>query len=179
MCGVLFGCGEAQESVDATSTSDVTSGEFAGDETTEDGVASGDAPCVFPLVKLQTGQDDTCAGGNEHHWPVGMDEAACHGWRGIDNSGGTHDNSANAIRCNADGTFEFTQFAGNLDCQGSGVTKVYSPGVCEQDIPPMLYTVAIDLTCCSDPDSPDCLVGMPSVGVSGGEISLDGVVCEE
>jgi hypothetical protein len=148
------------------------------------GLADGDSAegastgCAYPLVRLQTSQDSSCSGGNEHLWPVGMDETDCHGWRGVDSSGGTHDNSANDIRCNGDGTFQFTQFAGNLTCDGSGVTKVYALDECEQDTPPSLYTVALDLTCCSDPDSDECITGIPSVGVPGGEVMRNGESCE-
>lgn len=134
--------------------------------------------CQYPLVRLQTSQDNTCSGGNEHHWPVGMATNDCHGWRGTDPSGGVHDNSANDIRCNTDSSFQFTQFAGNLACNGTGVTKVYTLNECEQDIPPVLYTMAIDLTCCSDPDSAGCVTGTPSVSVAKGEVTLNGELCE-
>lgn len=170
----------AEDTEDTAETSDDNAGDTADDttgNTTEDG--NPDNPCAYPLVKLQTGQSQTCDGGNEHHWPIGMDESDCHGWQGMDNSGGVHNNSANTIRCNEDGTFEFTQYAGNLNCEGSGVRKVYSLNTCEQDIPPMLYTVAIDLTCCSEPESPQCATGVPSAGPVGAEISLNGVVCDE
>ena len=163
------------ENTSDDSTDSVTNG--SDDEATNE--TSSDNPCVYPLVRLQTGQSQSCDGGNEHHWPIGMDEADCHGWQGTDNSGGVHNNSANTIRCNEDGTFEFTQYAGNLNCGGSGVRKVYSLNTCEQDIPPVLYTVAIDLTCCSDPESPDCIKGVPTAGPVGAEISLNGVVCDE
>ena len=171
----LLGCGDDASTVqDNQAASDQTS---SGTPTTDQTTTTETNPCVFPLVRLQTGQDSSCAGGNEHLWPVGMPEGACHGWQGVDNEGGTHDNSASAIKCNADGTFEFTQYAGNLTCQGDGVRKVYELGVCEQDIPPRLYTIATDLTCCLEPDSPDCMRGVPSVGVEGGLITLNGEEC--
>ncbi|MBT6436038.1 MAG: hypothetical protein HOK97_01960 [Deltaproteobacteria bacterium] len=183
---MIVGCGEVEESsvipdeTESTDSSNDTSSDDSTDGTSEETIddTSADNPCAFPLVRLQTGQSETCDGGNEHHWPIGMDESDCHGWQGMDNSGGIHNNSANTIRCNDDGTFEFTQFGGNLNCEGNGTRKVYSLNTCEQDIPPMLYTVAIDLTCCSNPDSPDCRVGIPSAGPVGAEISLNGVVCE-
>lgn len=133
--------------------------------------------CTTPLAKLRTGPNEQCSGGNEHHWPVGMAEADCHGWSAVDPSGREHLNSASGIRCNEDGSFQFTQFAGNLDCSGSGVTKVYVLNMCTQDIPPRLHTLAFDLTCCSEPDSPDCEVGIPLVTVPGGVVYLNGEAC--
>jgi hypothetical protein len=145
-----------------------------------DGGPGGDAsdnPCAFRLVRLQTGADPSCAGGNTHAWPVGMAPTACHGWRAVDTMGRQHDNSANDIRCNADGTFSFVQFAGGLDCSGGGVLKTYALDVCKQDIPPTLHTVAVDLTCCSNPASPACVTDTPSVSVPGGTTFLNGAPC--
>jgi hypothetical protein len=106
-----------------------------------------------------------------------MPGSACHGWRAVDTTGRQHDNSANAIRCNGDGSFSFTQFAGSLNCTGSGVTKSYRLNVCEQDTPPTLYTMALDLTCCTSPNSPACTSARPSVSAPGATIFLDGAVC--
>ncbi len=139
--------------------------------------AAGSARCVAPLVRLRTGSDAACGGGNEHRWPVGMPAAACHGWRAIDTGGREHDDSANNIRCNSDGSFSFTQFAGNLNCAGSGVTKTYRLNACEQDTPPTLYTVALDLACCTSPNSAACMTGTPSISVPGGAVYLDGSAC--
>lgn len=139
---------------------------------------AGENVCRAPLVGMQIGPDPTCASGPEHWFPLGPDEESCHGWAGTANDGDRHENSANAIRCNADGTFEYTQFAGNLECRGTGVRKVYEPGVCEQDIPPVLYALPVDLACCTDPDGPDCIVGVPEAGPVGAVITLDGVECE-
>ena len=136
------------------------------------------SPCASPLVELQTAKDPTCAGGNVHRWPIGMAPTACHGWRAVDPSGQQHDNSANAIGCGDDGSFTFTQFAGNLDCGGSGVVKTYIADACAQDIPPALYTKAINLACCEDLAHPDCVTGAPSVTIPGGQTFLDGVLCE-
>lgn len=137
--------------------------------------------CTFPLVKLQTGQDSGCSGGNIHAWPVGMDKDDCHAWESVDTNGRLHQNSANHITCNADGTFSFTQFAGSLTCEGGqgGVTKTYALNSCQQDIPPRLYTKAIDLTCCLQPDSPECQSGVPSVSAQAesSTIYLNGKVC--
>ena len=138
--------------------------------------ATSDA-CTAPLVRLQTSFDESCTGGNEHLWPLGMASEDCHGWGGGDSAGELHENSAKDIRCNPDGTFQFTQYAGNLTCQGDGVTKIYSLDVCEQDIPPSLYTVATDLSCCLDPEGPDCVTGDPSVSVPGGTVYLNGEPC--
>lgn len=134
-------------------------------------------PCAYPLVKLRTGQSETCEGGNEHHWPVGMATDDCHGWAATDPRGSLHENSASGIRCNSDGSFEFTQFAGNLLCEGTGVSKVFHPGECVQDTPPVLHTVAFDLTCCSEPESPECLAGVPSVSIEGATVTLNGEDC--
>jgi hypothetical protein len=136
------------------------------------------SPCGSPLVELQTAKDPTCAGGNVHRWPIGMAPAACHGWRAVDTSGQQHDNSANAIGCGDDGSFTFTQFAGNLDCSGTGVVKTFTADACEQDTPPVLYTKAINLTCCEDLAHPDCATGTPSVTIPGGQTFLDSVLCE-
>ncbi len=108
-----------------------------------------------------------------------MASTDCHGWQALDTSGKQHDNSAADIKCNVDGTFSFTQYAGNLDCSGDGATKTYTLNDCEQDIPPSLYTVAVDLTCCSSPNDPACLKGIPSVSIAGAAIVLNGMVCEE
>jgi hypothetical protein len=134
--------------------------------------------CAFPLVELQTGRSTDCAGGNSHFWPIGMGPNDCHGWSAVDPSGREHDNSANAIGCNSDGSFTFTQFAGNLSCEGTGTVKTFSPDVCQQDIPPVLYTNAVNLACCEGIDHPDCITGSPSVSVPGGAVFLNGVICE-
>ena len=133
--------------------------------------------CEAPLVGLQIGTDSTCGSGSEHWFPLGPDESSCHGWAGTAANGDRHENSANAIRCNPDGTFEYTQFAGNVNCEGSGVRKVYSPGTCTRDIPPRLYALPIDVSCCDDPGSPDCIVDVPRAGPVGATITLDGVEC--
>jgi hypothetical protein len=136
-------------------------------------------PCHAPLVRLQTGPDPTCAGeGNEHEWPVGMDSEDCHGWSATDPQGEEHLNSANDIRCEADGSFSFTQFAGTLDCSGTGVTKKYRLNICEQDTPPVLYTQAVDLTCCESPSSPECVTGAPTITVPGGMTYLNSASCK-
>lgn len=133
--------------------------------------------CSAPLVVLRTGTDSACGGVNEHRWPIGLAATDCHGWRATDTKGDLHDNSANQIKCNADGSFTFTQFPGNLNCTGTGNVKTYKLNVCEQDTPPMLYTKAVDLTCCSDPSSAACKKGVPSVGVAGATITLNGASC--
>ena len=106
-----------------------------------------------------------------------MAETDCHGWQALDNQGEEHQNSANQIRCNPDGSFTFTQFAGNLDCSGTGVVKTYPLDACEQDIPPSLYTQAVDLTCCHAPDDPACTVGVPTVSVPNATVYLNGTTC--
>lgn len=147
----------------------------------EEKIWSGDVvpadTCAFPLVHLQTGSDDSCSGGNIHSWPIGMDASDCHGWAAEDNNGDAHYNSASAISCNSDGSFSFDQYAGNLDCSGTAVTKNFYADECEQDIPPSLYTVAIDLSCCDDPNS--CSSERPSVEQTGATIYLNNALCQE
>jgi hypothetical protein len=133
--------------------------------------------CAYPLVTLQTGKDTECTGGNTHQWPIGMAESDCHGWSAVDTSGSGHDNSASAIACNEDGSFSFTQYAGNLTCSGSGTVKTFYPEVCQQDIPPVLHTKATNLACCTDLAHPDCVVGAPSVSIPGGAVTLNGQAC--
>ncbi|MGB0592003.1 MAG: hypothetical protein ACPGU1_20165 [Myxococcota bacterium] len=166
--------GEGQAAVDTAteSSSEDTTEERPPEDTPQT------SPCAFPLVELQTAKDPACGGGNLHRWPIGMAGTACHGWRAMDNSGEEHDNSANAIGCGEDGSFTFTQFAGNLDCSGSGVVKTYTADACEQDTPPVLYTKAINLACCESLTHPDCVTGLPSVSIPGGQVFLDGDLCE-
>lgn len=133
--------------------------------------------CTFPLVSIQTGSDSSCKGGGIHTYPIGMPTAGCHGWRSTDTTGREHDNSANDIRCNGDGTFSFVQFAGNLACTGTGVRKIFTPNSCQQDIPPTLFSVPTDLTCCTTPGSAGCKSGIPTVGVPGASIFLDKLLC--
>ena len=173
LCLVLAGC--ASSSITEVEVPSSTgSGELVGADTVS---------CVFPLVKLQTGQDSECSGGNIHAWPVGMESDDCHGWVSYDNNGRLHENSAKNITCNPDGSFSFTQYAGSLTCEGGsgGVTKTYTLNSCEQDIPPTLYTRAIDLICCTAPDSPECQVGVPSVSVqeASSTIYLNGRECAD
>lgn len=173
LCLVLVGCASP-----TTAEGDLPSGSESVEKVSTDTVR-----CVFPLVRLQTGQDAECNGGNIHTWPVGMESDDCHGWVSNDNTGKLHENSANNITCNPDGTFSFTQYAGSLTCEGGsgGVTKTYTLNSCEQDIPPKLYTKAIDLTCCTQPDSPECQSGVPSVSVqeSSSAIYLNGHECSD
>ena len=170
---LTIACGSASEAEDTQSGSTPP---VSGSTGTPTGAVNN--ACDAPLVRLQTSFESTCDGGNEHWWPVGLDPEACHGWGGTDGAAAEHQNSAKDIRCNPDGTFQFTQYAGNLTCQGNGVTKVYALDVCEQDIPPTLYTVATDLACCLDPQSPECTTGTPSVSVPGGVVYLDGEPCD-
>ncbi len=144
---------------------------------TADGGQVAPGACAAPVVWLRTGRDSNCSGQSTHAWPVGMRATDCHGWQATDTSGRPHDNSANDIRCNADGSFSFVQFAGNLNCSGTGTRKDYVLNVCEQDIPPSLYTVASDLTCCSRPTDPACKTQVPTVSAAGGKIFLNGTAC--
>ncbi len=134
-------------------------------------------PCASPVVRLRTGPNSSCGSPNTHTWPVGIGTTGCHGWRALDGGGQAHDNSANNIRCNPDGSFSFVQFAGNLDCAGSGTTKDYVLNVCEQDTPPSIYTMAFDLSCCSNPADPACRTEVPAVSAAGSSVFLNGVLC--
>ena len=130
------------------------------------------------LIKAQGGRDSTCGGGTNHYWPVDYGTDACHAWEGSGTDGRLHTNSAKNMRCE-DGKFKFTQYAGNLVCGGSGVDKVIGTD-CEQDIPPTIYTIGVDLSCCIDPDGAACqaLVGQPSAR-EGSSIFLDGEECDD
>ena len=112
------------------------------------------------LIQVQTGTAVTCGSGNIHYWPVSYDPDDCHGWQDTDPEGKVHDNAASNMRCE-DGTFKFTQYAASLVCDGTGVDKVIGPD-CEQDIPPTLYSIGADLSCCIDPEGDACLYGQPA-----------------
>jgi hypothetical protein len=163
---------DAASATDAAVRTDAAS---ATDAAVSTDAASG--RCAARLVRLRTGSDSACGGQNAHFWPIGLAPTDCHGWSSRDTTGRQHDNSANTIRCNADGSFSFTQFAGNLNCSGTGTVKTYRLNTCAQDIPPTLYTVADDLSCCSAPDSAACTTGNPSVSVAGSTIYLNGTSC--
>jgi len=159
----------ADETADSTDAAETT-----GTDTTSE---SDDSACAYPLVKLVTVPDSSCAGDKAHWWPVGMAASDCHGWAAVDTQGKEHLNSAKNIRCNEDGSFSFDQYAGNLTCAGTGKTKSYTLNACEQDTPPTLYTMAVDLTCCSDPTSTACKVGLPTVDREGATVYLNNVKC--
>ena len=137
--------------------------------TIEDGIAD----CSGPVVILQTGHSTTCDGGNLHAFPVGGSLTDCHAW-GANGGGRAHYNSASAMQCNGDGSFSYTQYAGNLYCQGNGVVKTVYFDRCEQDFPPSLWTTGNDLSWCTSGTGP---IGNPSVSVPGGQIFLNGQVC--
>jgi hypothetical protein len=132
-------------------------------------------------VKVQTGQDDTCANGSIHSWPVGLAGDTCHAWSAVDTSGRVHYNSANNITCNADGSFSFTQFANSMSCDSplGAHWKSYRINDCETDMPPTLHGMGLDFSCCSDPESSHCTSGVPSVGVDGAGIYLNGELCDQ
>jgi hypothetical protein len=153
-----------------------------GDEADSETPERGTAQCGAMLVKSQTGPGSDCDGGSIHAWPIGLEPTDCHGWRSVDSEGEEHNNSANQIRCNADGSVSFVQFAGSIDCSASvrpGVAKTFRPGVCEQDTPPSLYTKGFDTTCCTDPSAPGCVTGTPSARDGKASIYLNGELCSE
>lgn len=135
--------------------------------------------CSAPLVTIQTGTDASCGGGNTHMWPLGLPSGSCHAWQSDDTSGRQHNNSASNIQCNGDGTFSFVQFAGNLECRGTGVLKTYKPNTCARDIPPTLFSIPTDLACCSAPESAACKKGLPSTSVPGSKIYLNNELCTQ
>jgi len=142
------------------------------------GVASVD--CSAPIVTLKTGTNSACAGSSAqtHEWPLYANTSVCHGWQDVDNAGATHDNSAKNMRCNGDGTFSFDQYAGNLVCNGSPVTKTYASGRCDQDVPPTLYTIGHDLTCCvSGLSAAGCATRAPTARNGAALITMDGATC--
>lgn len=111
----------------------------------------GDGACDAKLLETTSGSDNTCpGGGGAHFWPLYDSATDCHGWRS-DANGETHDNSANNIRCSTDGLkMLYTQFAGNVDCSGTGTDKEYVLNECHQGIPQNLYDKGVDFGCCSD-----------------------------
>ena len=134
--------------------------------------------CTSKLVAVSTSPDTSCPTDAPKHWyPVGGDASDCHGWAAKDTNGREHLNSASNFKCNGDGSFSLTQYAGNLDCSGSGTDKTFHLAECEQDRPPVLWSQAADLTCCSAPGSSACKVGTPSVSREGSAIYLNGQVC--
>ena len=135
------------------------------------------ATCIAPLVAIQSGTDSTCKGGETHMWPLELPSSSCHAWQPDDTSGRQHNNSASNIQCNGDGTFSFVQFAGNLECGGTGVLKTYRPNTCARDIPPTLFAIPTDLACCSAPGSAACKRGLPSTSVPGSKVYLNGQLC--
>mmetsp|Transcript_37154 Transcript_37154/g.116950 ORF Transcript_37154/g.116950 Transcript_37154/m.116950 type:complete len:112 (+) Transcript_37154:429-764(+) len=52
-------------------------------------------------------------------------------------------------RCNADGSFTYDQYAGNLECSGQAVTKTFHKDVCEPDVPPTIHSKPVDISCCT------------------------------
>jgi hypothetical protein len=134
------------------------------------------ANCTARIAVVQTGSDSGCGGGSLHGYPIYDDLLTCHGWLASDTTGRVHENSVRGMRCLAEGGFELVQFAGSLDCSGKGTVKQFFKRQCQRDIPPTLYSVAVDLDCCSAPET--CVLRQPSVGRSGAELFLDGEQCD-
>ncbi len=133
--------------------------------------------CTFPLVTMRTGPSSDCSASNTHTFPVGMAATDCHGWQALDTSGKQHDNSANHITCNPDGSFSFTQYPGVLDCSSTGNVKTYTLNACTQDTPPSLCSMAVDLTCCAVPNAAGCTKGVPSTSQDGSLITFNNQPC--
>ncbi len=141
------------------------------------------ANCSSYLVSSQSTPSSSCPSlGNVHYWPVG-DVTVCHGWAAKDSSGKTHLNSAKNIRCAPDGlSFLYDQYAGNLDCSGTGKAKHYS-FTCTQGFPPSLYDKAVDLSCCGAQgfNTIGCKFGSPTVvstATTGNYETRNGVRCD-
>lgn len=133
------------------------------------------ASCTSKLVGVRTGTSTTCSQDIVHYYPVG-DTSLCYGWASTDSS---HINSAKDIQCVEATTFSFVQYAGNLNCQGTGVFKTVKLNDCEQDYPPAVYTVGIDLACCADPNGAACKTDVPYATSNGGSlIYADGQLCD-
>ena len=135
------------------------------------------------MVAVATSSDTTCPVGAPQHWyPVGgepTEPTDCHGWAAKDTAGREHLNSASNLKCNADGSFTLTQYAGDLGCTGTGVEKTFHQARCEQDPLPVLWSWAADLSCCSAPGSAACAnTGTPSVARAGWAIYLNGRACK-
>ncbi len=115
------------------------------------------------IVSSQSGPSSTCPASPElHWWPLG-DVTYCHGWAATDSTGKTHLNAAKNIRCAADGnSFLYDQYAGNIDCSGSAVSKTFSK-VCTVGKPPTLFDLAVNLECCGveGVNTPGCAKGVP------------------
>ncbi len=135
------------------------------------------------LVSSQSGPSSTCpTSTNRHWWPIG-DVTYCHGWAATDDTGKRHLNSAKNIRCTDANTFSYDQYAGNLDCTGSGVAKEFSR-TCKQGFPPRLYDLAVNLECCgaSGYATAGCTKGVPVVNSSATTNNLsykNGIQCAE
>lgn len=148
------------------------------------------------LVKTVSGQSATCDGFDDedapfHLWPVGVPGDYCHGWSGIaSRDDREHINSANNLRCSADGTkLLYTQYAGSIDCTSvmnpNGVEKEFVLGECHQGFPPTLYDMGTNMDCCLDPFGENCMndfTGTPAVpenaGVTDVAIWLNGEKCD-
>mmetsp|Transcript_37774 Transcript_37774/g.75633 ORF Transcript_37774/g.75633 Transcript_37774/m.75633 type:complete len:360 (-) Transcript_37774:352-1431(-) len=141
--------------------------------------------CTAKLVKTMSGPSSTCEGYSTseygHFWPINLPSTSCHGWQSTAN-GEVHDNSANNIQCASDGnSITYDQYAGNLDCSGTAVSKSFVLNECHQGRPPTLYDMAIDLACCSDPDGAACTTGVPSAtsaATTDETVYLGGELCD-
>ena len=141
--------------------------------------------CSAKLVKTVSGSSTTCEGFAAstygHFWPIGMAATDCHGWQSTAN-GEVHDNAANNIRCSSDGkSLLYDQYAGNIDCSGTPTSKSFVLNECHQGIPPVLYDMAIDLSCCDDPNGANCVTGVPSAtsaATSDETYYLNGAQCD-
>jgi hypothetical protein len=137
------------------------------------------ANCKSRHAIVQIGTDTLCGSGFDVYYPIhDMDPSEC---RGLISGDGAHVNSINNYTCNPDGSYSMTQYAGNIDCSGTGTRKTFYMGQCGQDIPPTLYSTGLDFSCCADPDSPQCqsTYGNPPTVQSGAVFYLNGEECAQ
>ena len=112
-----------------------------------------------PLVKINFFKTTDCSGApiRSIYFPINYSTTKCFSWTG--HSG---ENSAKNFQCDvANNKFVYTQWAA-FDCQGGqnpqGTLKDAS-NTCKQDIPPTLYGILGDFTCCTSPNNTKCQKG--------------------
>jgi hypothetical protein len=143
-------------------------------------VAARGADCAAPIVTLKVGRDGNCSDLGTHGMPLYDDPSACHGWVTEDPT--YHDsrdvwlveNSANNIRCLADGGLELTLFPTRMDCTGPSVVRRFYQDQCERE--GAAFVAASSLACCNG--RANCAVGAPFSRVAWGQTFLNGEQCD-
>jgi hypothetical protein len=103
----------------------------------------------------------------------------CHGWSGY-GGGREHLNSAKNIRCGPNNELLYDQYAGSLDCSGTGRSKSYT-FTCTQGTPPAIYDLLTDNSCCTG-TSNECKFIVPyarSPGATNQKTYLNGIICDD